>query len=407
MNEKEQMTMTKIEIPSSEFTARVNRLRKLMSERQLDACFVYGDEYRRENLRYISNYWPLFERGAAIIPSQGEPIVLAAPEGEMVCREMSAWPDIRVIPDFACVTVPDEIDYPQANYTNFLSIFQELKERLSLKRIGIVGLDAMSTNVWTAIKNNLENIEIVNANDLLFSLRMVKTEHEINCLREAARMADEGYKALLKEAAVGKTELQLAAAANQAAMRAGAEFIPFCIVSSGKRVDTIIGRATQKVIENGDMVMAALAVQYEGYVATIGFPFVVGEISEGQKALIDLLIEAEEIALSRLQAGAKQGWLVSGVKEYFNAKAVSQYDLYPPLHGCGVAEAESPYPNEQSTDTFAVAMTVNTDISLFGHPDGSNRIEEGLIVTEEGYEAMSPLVRELCRQWKETGKISV
>ena len=50
----------RIYIPKEEFGERLNRLRQEMAERKLDALFVYGDEYRKENLRYVSNYWPIF-----------------------------------------------------------------------------------------------------------------------------------------------------------------------------------------------------------------------------------------------------------------------------------------------------------------------------------------------------------
>ena len=41
-------------------------------------------------------------------------------------------------------------------------------------------------------------------------------------------------------------------------------------------------------------------------------------------------------------------------------------------------------------------MCVNSDISLFGHPDGSNRIEEGFVIRESGPESTTPLIRQLC-----------
>ena len=397
--------MARIEIPKSEFRERVDRLRQLMDQRGIDVCFVYGDEYRKENLRYISNYWPIFERGAAIISRNGEPIVLAAPEGEMVCKEMSAWPDIRLVPDFMCVTVTDDIEYPFAHYTDFKTLFRGLGP---FKKIAIAGLDAMSHDVMLAIRNNLpEGAEIVDGNDLLMELRKKKSANEIACLKEAARIGDEAYKALMKAARPGRTENELAAAAHEAAYREGAELVPFCLVSSGQRVNTIIGRATNKVIEDGDMVMAALAIQYQGYVTTINFPFVVGKMSEEQKAFIDLLVEAEAIALSHLKAGNVQGDLVRAVKQFFAKHNVSQYDLYPPMHGCGLAEAESPYPNESTTGVFTAGMTVNTDVSLFGHPVGSNRVEESLLITEDGYESMSPLVRGLSEEWRKSRKLSI
>jgi len=393
-----------IRIASAEFAARVDRIRERMKEERLDAVFVYGDEYRRENLRYVSNYWPIFERGALIIPLEGAPVMLAAPEGEQVCHEMSAWQDIRLIPDFACVTVPDVIEYPQANYSNFREAFQALGGG-RLRRAGVAGMDAMSHYVLETLRNSLPGVELVDANAILFDVRLIKSPAEQACLKEAARIADAGYRALLQSAEVGKTELQLAAAAHEAAFREGAENVVFCLVSSGERVGTIIGRATRKVIEDGDMVMAALAVQYEGYIATVNFPFVVGSMSAGQKELIDLLIEANDRVLPHLKGGMPQARAVRAVKNYFMEQGVSSYDLYPPLHGCGAAEAESPYPNENASGCFSVGMTVNTDISLFGHPGGSNRIEEGFVITEQGCEPMSALVRELCRQWKETGSI--
>lgn len=389
-----------VNIPASEFGDRIERLRELMRAADLDACVVYGDEYRRENLRYVSNFWPLFERGALIVPLAGEPVLLAAPEGEMVCREMTAWPDIRVIPDFACVTVPEEIEYPQAHFTTFQKVFDELRQRGPLRKAGLVGADAMSHQVYLTIVNSLADCELVDANSMLHEVRLIKSPHEIACLKEAARIADSAYQALMDAAQPGRTELQLAAAAHEAAYRAGAETVPFCLVSSGKRVDTIIGRATSKAIADGDMIMAALSVQYEGYIATINFPFVAGSRSEEQSRFIDLLIEANDIAKSMLKPGGKQADLVKAVKDYFRSQGVDRYDLYPPLHGCGVAEAESPYPNEASTGEFAPGMTVNTDISLFGHPEGSNRIEECFVVTEDGYEPMSALVGQLCGEWK-------
>ena len=128
--------MEKICIPKSEFQERIEHIRKQMHKDGLDGIFVYGDEYRKENLRYASNYWPIFERGAMLMGKTGQPIVLCAPEGEQVAREMSVWEDVRLVPDFLCVTVPDEIDYPFASYTSFRKLAEELRGAGELNRLG-------------------------------------------------------------------------------------------------------------------------------------------------------------------------------------------------------------------------------------------------------------------------------
>ena len=66
------------------------------------------------------------------------------------------------------------------------------------------------------------------------------------------------------------------------------------------------------------------------------------------------------------------------------------------MHGNGLSEAESPYPDENTTAKFVKGTGINFDVSLFGVPNvGSNRVEEGFIVTDDGLETLSKLVSEL------------
>jgi Xaa-Pro aminopeptidase len=393
---------THMQIRRQEFHERLLRIQQLLDEQKLDVLIVYGDEYRKEQLRYVSNYWPIFERGAAVIARRGEAILLAAPEGEEVAKEMSAWSDIRLVKDFACVTVPEDIDYPLAQYTSFRNIRDELEGKGPLRRLGIVGMDAMSATVYWALEEAFTRIEIIDANSILTGLRLLKSPAEVACLKESARIADVGYEALMAACTPGNTELQAAAAGEAAARAAGAEQIVFVVMGTGRRTNTIVGRPTSKVIEPGDMVMAALAVMYEGYVTTVEWPFVAGgQSTPTQRNFIDALVRAEELALPFLRPHRPAREFVRAVKGHFRERGLNQYDLYPPMHGCGLAEAESPYPDENSPMVYLPGMTVNTDISLFGHPEaGSNRIEEGFVVTETGYEPLSPLVRRLSAEWQ-------
>jgi len=392
--------MDRIKISGQEFIQRKDTLINKMGEKGLDAVFVYGDEYRKENLRYMSNFWPLFERGAAIFTGVAGPIVLCAPEGGELCREMSAWPDIRTVPDFLCVTVPDEIDYPLAKFTSFSRIAEELRQKgCALKKMGVVGLDAMSG----ALENNLRNAfgaEFIDVNDILFDMRKKKSAGEIACLREAARIADAAYKVLMDADIIGVTEVQAAGIIEGAARKEGAEHIIFNVMGTGERTNTIIGRPQYKIIEDGDMVMCALAVQYEGYVATCEVPYAVGRYSAETKRVLDVLIKASAAGIAHLTPGKPMKHFVNAVKNVFKEEGLSQYDVYPPLHGAGCAEAESPYPNENTEEVFEVGMTVNTDISLFGLPGGSNRIEEGFVLVEGGAETLSPYCRAYCENWR-------
>lgn len=396
--------MERIRIPESEFEQRAEAILSVLRERNLDALFVYGDEYRKENLRYVSNYWPLFERGACVFTEVSDPIVLCAPEGGVLCREMSAWTDIRMVPDFLCVTVPDEIEYPLAHFTSFVRVAEELKSGgCAMKRLGVAGLDAMPGALERTLTAAF-GAELVDANDILIAMRRIKSPNEIACLTEAARIADEAFRVLMNTDIVGMTEVQAAGVVEGAARREGAEQIIFNVMGSGARTDTIIGRPAYKIIEDGDMIMCALAVQYEGYVATCEVPYAVGRYSEQTRRVIDVLIRASAAGIPELRPGNPMKNFVRAVRKVFADEGLSRYDIYPPLHGIGCAEAESPYPNEATEAVFEAGMTCNTDISLFGLPGGSNRIEEGFVITSDGARTLSPYGRKYYTDWLAKGE---
>jgi Xaa-Pro aminopeptidase len=306
---------------------------------------------------------------------------------------MSVWSDYRNVKEFACVSVPEEIDYPLATFSSLKDILQcALKGG---KRIGLVGVWDIPAPIMERFKAAIPGVEIVDAMPLMARLRLIKSANEIACLKEAGRQACEGYKKLLEYAVDGAPETLAAGAAEGAARMAGAEDINFMVFGSGKRTETVIGRATNKIMREGEMVMAAMAVQYEGYVSTVEYPFVIGKASDEQKKFLNVLFEAANVQQNYLKAGVVAGEMVKKVKEVFAKHGMTQYDLYPPMHGIGLAEAESPYPDENTSYLFEEGMCVNSDISIWGHPAGSNRIEEGFVLTANGPESITPFIREL------------
>ncbi len=385
--------MSNIVIPASEFKERIVKIQCAMAEKNIDAMLVYGDEYRKENLRYVCNFWPIFERAVCVIPKCGEPVLAGAPEGENYAREMSVWSNYCNVKEFACVSVPEEIDYPLATFAKLSDIIGSALKGGS--RIGVVGWYDIPAPIFKRIEEAAGKAELFDASEIIFKQRLIKSDAEVACLAEAGRQACEGYKKLLEYAVDGNPETMAAGAAEGAARMAGAEDINFMVFGSGERTNTVIGRATNKIMRNGDMLMAAMAVQYQGYVATVEYPFVVGKASDDQKYFLNVLFEAANVQQQYLKAGTVSGEMVKAVKAVFAKHNMTKYDLYPPMHGIGLAEAESPYPDENATYKFEANMCVNSDISLWGYPAGSNRIEEGFVITSDGPKSLTPFIREM------------
>ena len=383
-------------IPLSDFQLRIERLRQILEAEKAEVFLVYGDEYRRENLRYVSNYWPIFDRGLLVVGRKANPILLVAPEGENLAQEMSIWKDIRIVAEVEPSYIPDKIDYSSATYTKLADVLREASGG-EPKRMKLCGMDAMPLVTYEAIRKAAESAEIVNGDPDIYRMRLIKSPAEIEMLKKAWEICDSGYQAILEAELVGLTEIQAAGIGEKAARDAGAESIVFSIFCSGERTDTAVGRPTSKIIRKGEMIMSALAVQYEGYIASDEWPFVSGgKPTATQQQMITHIIKAEQCGLDNLRVGVIAGEVVGKVRSYFEKHGLGRNDIYPPIHGNGLAEAESPYPDIHSIYTFEPGMGINFDVNLFKVPNlGSNRIEEGFIIIENGVITLSKLISSL------------
>ncbi len=386
-------------IKKEEYQARLRKLQERMAKDSVDMFIIYGDEFRRENLRYMANYWPIFERGILLVSLHQDPILLVSPESEHIARYDSVWQDIRLIRDVGMAYVPEEVDFTNVEFTTMSDVYQEVMKDKKV-RVYVAGLDAMCKDLYDRIVAALGNkAEILNGDPVMYDMRRIKSASEVEALKKSWEICDIGYKAVLDADIVGLTEIQAAAIAEKAARDAGAEAVIFSLFTAGeKRTNIVVGRASENVIKKGDMIMFAFATQYQGYIATNQWPYVAGQDpSKEQMRLLRSLIEAEDLGVKALGHGVPQGSVVKLIRDYFAEHGLSKYDLYPPMHGSGLAEAESPYPDENTKDPFLAGMGINFDVSLFGIPGvGSNRIEEGFIITEDGPPiVLSPLISSL------------
>jgi Xaa-Pro aminopeptidase len=385
-------------IPKSEFQTRIENLRNIMRQDAIDLFLVYGDEYRREHLRYVSNYWPIFERGMLVVGLSGDPVLLVAPECFHYAKEASIWSDLRIVAEMEVAYVADKIEYSAGNiYTTLEAVFKDVLQGKNPNKVKVCGFDAMSVITLDAIKRAANDAQVLNGDPVIYGMRLIKSPLEIQALRKAWQVCDQGYKAILDRDLVGLTEIQAAALGEKAARDAGAEQIVFSIFAAGSRTDTVVGRATERIIQKGEIVMACMAVQYDGYIASDEWPMVAGgHPTPDQFALMRHLIIAEDLGIKMMKNGVVAGQVVACIRDYFASNGLTKYDLYPPIHGNGLAEAESPYPDEHTTYPFKSGMGVNFDVSLFGLPGvGSNRVEEGFIVDSSGLIVLSELISSL------------
>jgi len=363
---------------------RLEKVRKIMDKKEVDASLAYYDEFNIGNGWYLTGWCPQFESGMVLVPRKGEPMILGGPESEPFAKLDSAITDTRNLPAFM---VPDE-EYPNAEIIDFPKLFAELHSRLgSVKRVGLIGAGKMPADCYKHIIEGFSGVELVDITQDFVELRYLKSEWEIERIREAFKLADLSYDAMKSKVAPGISEIEVAAAGEYAARSRGANGFGFDpIVGSGPRSNAVVPTASSKKMSDGEMVMIGIAPRVEGYNGVVGDNLPVsGSYTDRQKECMKHLKEAFQLTREQIVPGRTGREIDKPARDYFKKHGFSRYLVCPFCHTIGLHEAESPFFGPNSSDVLKPSMTVCIDVSFFGHPEFHGaRIETGYEITEKG-----------------------
>ena len=168
-----------IRIPDQEFQARLGLTAKLTAQAGLDVLIVHSNEADFANVRYLSDYWPLFESAGVLVAPSGKVKLLIGPESETFSRSRTKIPDVRKLVEYR---EPAEPDYPSIKVDHFHNLIVETIG-YEPKRIGLAGWAIFPLPVYNAIREAFPNAEIVKADQILFQQRAIKSPSEIACLK--------------------------------------------------------------------------------------------------------------------------------------------------------------------------------------------------------------------------------
>lgn len=182
------------------------------------------------------------------------------------------------------------------------------------------------------------------ATPVLSALRMVKEPVEIECIRQAAKVADIGMKAAIASVKPGVTESQVAAAAEHAMRHAGADEFWRTYVATGPRTNIAHGIPTQRKLQKGDLVMIDLHPIVGGYSADECRTVSVGTPTQEQQAAYDLYLKAQQATIAKAKAGVEIAELEQTMHGILREAGHGDHIFGPPIHGIGIEFEEAPLP---------------------------------------------------------------
>jgi len=277
------------------------------------------------------------------------------------------------------------------------SIVEEIAKQVV--ELGIKSLGFEQSHVTFAEYKTYEQAikaELVPVSNVIENLRLIKTPQEINILKDAAKIADAAFAHILTVLKPGMTELEVSNELEFFMRKQGATSSSFdIIVASGKRSALPHGVATNKIIENGDMVTLDFGALYNGYISDITRTVAVGDPGEKLKEIYQIVLEAQLKGVEGIKAGITGIQADALTRDHITAKGYGEYFGHSTGHGIGLEVHEGPGLSKKSSTILVPGMVVTCEPGIYIAGLGGVRIEDDLIITEVGNEVLTFSPKEL------------
>jgi Xaa-Pro aminopeptidase len=248
-------------------------------------------------------------------------------------------------------------------------------------------------------------INVKDCTHLLSELRIVKDKEEIKRIKATSKVAVKGMKAAEVALKPGMTESQVAAKAEYAMRRAGAEEFWRTYVSSGPRTNIAHGLPTLRKLQAGDLVMIDIHPIVNGYSADICRTVCVGKPTAEQQAAYDLYLKSQQTTIAKVKAGVRIDELEKTLHEVVKEGGHGGHIFGPPIHGVGIDFEESPLPlghaffhgEKEPPPLEANVVIAVGNCGLYTGPWGV-RVEDTVVVGSKGPIVLTEYPRRLMKE---------
>lgn len=278
---------------------------------------------------------------------------------------------------------------------DFFPLFHDLCEREKISRLGFEA-DVLTYNAWNNWTRHVKGIEMVPLQRIAV-LRIVKDSQELEVMRRAAAIAERALEETMKLIKVGMTERAIAAELEYRMRVAGADKPSFdLIVASGPRSALPHGVASDRRLQAGDFVTIDFVCYYRGYASDETRTIVLGSADERQREIYEIVLAAQERALALIRPGVTVRAIDRAARDYIAERGYGEYFGHGLGHGLGINVHEVPTLGPSAEDIpLEPGMVITIEPGIYLPEWGGVRIEDAVIVTNDGYENLAGYTKKL------------
>lgn len=361
---------------TSALVDRRHRVQAALRRAGLDAVLVTPGP----DLRYLTGYdaVPLERLTCLVLPATSDP-VLVVPRLEVPAAQASPASELEVL-------AWGETDDPVA-----LCV-----ERLGPDLTAVAVDDRMWAAKALAFADALPGVSQHAAGSLLAELRMRKDAAEVAHLAAAAAAIDEVHARMHEWLRPGRTEHEVAFAIGRAIIAAGHERVDFVIVASGPNGASPHHAPSTRIIEPGDTVVVDIGgTMPSGYCSDSTRTYALGSPSPAAREQYDVLHTAQQTAVQAVRPGVTAASVDLAARSVIAEAGLGDLFVHRTGHGIGVETHEHPYIVAGNETVLEPGMTFSVEPGIYDPGRHGARIEDIVVVTDEGHHRLNRRPREL------------
>ncbi len=362
-----------------DIAARLPKLRAAMEEAEYDALLVTN----LTNVRYLTGF-------------TGSAAVLLVKQDEMVLATDGRY-KFQSAEQLAAAGVDARIEIGNL-------IEQKAKVSDAAKGIARIGLEAGDVS-WARQRSFAADwfsaAELIATDGVVEQLRRVKDEGELDRMREAARVADEALANVRPLLQSGISERDFAIALDFEIRKLGASGNSFeTIVAAGPNGAKPHARPSSRIIEAGELVVLDFGAIVDGYCSDMTRTVCAGTPSPELQKMVDVVAESQRAGVAAVKAGAVASEVDKVCRDVIAAAGWAEAFMHSTGHGVGLDIHEAPWVSATSTDTLAPGHVVTVEPGVYLEGLGGVRIEDTVVVTDDGCYPLTNTTKELAVAWQ-------
>jgi Xaa-Pro aminopeptidase len=256
---------------------------------------------------------------------------------------------------------------------------------LERARVGLIGDDLIPIRMHREIATQLPSLALEPADDLIISMRMVKSETEQGMLRHAAQVCGRGLEATFEAIQPGASESEVCAAGIFAAMLHGADFVRYVRTHSGpySAWGARWPQAMPRAMQLGELVEIDFVGAWHGYQFDVLRTGVVGRVpSPAQRQQLETALRATREAIAAARPGVAAEYLVTVAGRVLEEAGFGKYASRLIGHGIGCETMEPPLLMTGDTTPLEPGMVLCVEPTIHIPDVGGACVEEEIVVTD-------------------------